>query len=199
MKESKPQSPNNSVEKYSRKEVFEHLFPGNKFKDLPEVSTLSISVFAKLYISEWMQRQIRFMTAEYEGIKHVEREELKHPDKISMLYFTVDLTPIDGPTHPTYFKGTSFVDFVDTKKGEKLGSAAERPVKTYSNPLVEKLALKFGQRIYLDKPEIVIGILDKNDKPVGLIHFMEGDKDKDVKEKEKERVTTPLVETGISI
>lgn len=197
MTERKSVNPNNSVEKYTRKEVFEHLFPGNQFADLPEVSTMSISVFTKLYISEWMQRQIRFMTAEFKGVRHIEREELMNPDKLSILYFTVDLTPVDGPTHPTYFKGTSFVDFVDVKKGERLGSAAERPVKTYSNPLTEKLAIRLGQRVYLDKPEIVVGILDKNNKPSGLIHFMEGDRNGDVNE--KEHVTIPLVETGISI
>lgn len=140
----------NTTEKYSKREVFACLFPGNKFEDLPAVNgSVELSVFVKTYIDADGSRKVHFAKSEVDGKEYASRENVPF-DQLTAGYFLRDLIPLETVTHPSFFRGNSFVDLVDTSKGEKLGGASERPVSWYRFP-VTNLALHWGGTIRIWK------------------------------------------------
>ena len=162
-------------EQYSKAEMFEHLFPGNTHDDLRNINFKNLNILFKFYFSEFKSRKIRLLNAILKNAEFAERENIPTPDKLTIAYYISNLVKVSGASHPTLFQAHDFSDLVDSQKGEKLGGAAKRKI-SWSDSLLTKLELKWGGNPYFETEEILIGILDANNKPCGIIHFIEGKK-----------------------
>ena len=164
----------NSGEKYSSKEVYEHLFPGNDFNRLPLISGQGDLEVSLKILSAWGEiRNINLGVSSIYNKTYAERENLKSLSRVNAGYVFNHMTPHGVATHPVCYNGNSFTDLVDTSKGEKLGGVVLKPIRKWSPPgtLIDRV---LGVNPYFDQPEIVIGVLDKNNHPAALIHFIEG-------------------------
>lgn len=177
-------------ERPTRSGVFEFLFPGNKFEDLPKFDPRNINTLWKLHIldEDRNRRRMRFVEAVIEGKEFGEREKLTHPDQISIAYYLRDLIPLRKATHPTMFEGHSFVDLVNVENGERIGGVATRPVSLHDYTVVTQLSIRMRINPYVSRSEIILGVLDRENKPTAIIHFGEGSSPRRPK-----RVPKPLV------
>lgn len=164
-------------ERPSTRIVFEHLFSGNSYSDLPfATGTEEISVFLKVYIDSLGTRNIRIASCVENNLLFVERENLKRVDKITIPYYLQDLIPQGHTIHPSYFNGTDFSNLIDMNKGEHFAGIAMRPIPVSGFRFLARWEKAQGVNPYLEKPEIVLGVLDGKGKPAAIIHYIEGNK-----------------------
>lgn len=163
-------------EKYSTGEIYEHVFPGNNFSDLSFFSVLgSIEVMGKTYLQAEMLRGARFAAAVEKGEEIIERENVSTISRVTASYFLDRLVPLAKATHPNYYNGRSFLDFLED--GEKLGGVASRELPWHPGALFLDGKLNLSKDLlYMPKPEIIIGILDKNGSPSAILHMVEGER-----------------------
>lgn len=177
------------------KAVFEHLFPGNKFERLPRIKLLTpVHLWFQLLATQ-ESREATFggLHKDYNKSFAV-RHSIWSLDQTALRYQLLELKPVEAQTGQTWVNGHTFADLVDTEKGEKIGGVAERDCPVYGTLLKgfhRKLA-QLGGHTYT---ETVIGILDKDGRPAGIILFVEG-RDKRVSRRKEERV--PLG-TGVTV
>lgn len=162
------------AEKYTTSEIYEHLFPNNRFQDLPErVFGSWLIAFAKVRFGDDIVRKIGFATAIGLGQEHAEREELGLLDKRLAPYYFARLEPSGRVTHPNFYNGRSFTDLLND--GESLGGVTKREVSWHNEEYLAANHFKLPKDLlFMDKPEIVIGVLDKKGHPAALIHMIEG-------------------------
>lgn len=190
--------PDYSETKPSTAQIFEHLFPGNRWHDLPIIGTGELRVAWRVYVFEQQRRVLRFLETLSADRLFVEREQLGFPlDRFFLTYLLGNLYFLDGPKHPKVFRNYSFAD--QLKEGEKLGGAAIRRVSFY-NPIVTQLEIWMRGNPYAPWPEILLGVLDRADKPAAIIHFAQGDRSPGKTRRVKKVLTAPSlipVEQGI--
>lgn len=162
-------------EKYSNAQLFEHLFPGNFYKDLPLVTFNTARLIPELYLNKRGFRDLRLELSATLGKLFVEREELPELDRMLIRYYIGGLTPYNKIGHPTMFRNHLFSEHVDVRKGEKLGGSALRDARAQWS-LAERIGERFGLSPYVDyQTEYILGVLDKDDHPCAIIYFGEGE------------------------
>lgn len=110
----------------TQKEIFEHLFPGNRYEQLPKFDARNLDTTLEImsgYISGFRSGRdsVSIIRAAEENGTFVLRQEFAHPDRITASYHLTGLFPFGEVSHPTMFQGNSFSDLVDTKKRRKVG------------------------------------------------------------------------------
>jgi hypothetical protein len=162
----------NKGEKYSVAQIYEHLFPDNKFADLPLVSGRGkFDVFVKTYFGADLLRKIRLAKGVANGQGHAERENITSLDQLTAGCYLKDFTLSRRPQVLIY-PGDSVWEFVDRSKGEKFGGIAVRPT-VWRGFLTGPIPVPIEGNPRMSKPEIIQGVMDKNNRPVALIHIVE--------------------------
>lgn len=124
-------------------------------------------------------REVKLIAAEEFNKEFADRLELGMLDRFTLSSQLKGLTPISGVTDGSTFEGNSFEDLVNTQNGEHLGGAALKRVSKKMNNLGainspgQRVMRIFGDEFY-DRELTLIGILDKDNKPCGIIAFLEG-------------------------
>lgn len=136
--------------------LFEHLFPGNSYDELPKSSLGSSVLLLKITTVSNLIRSVYIPKALADESHFAQRVDF---DKLSKQLVDKTLNGMDffgHAHHPVMFKCHHFEDLVDRQKGEKLAGAAVREIS------------------HLYRQEIILGVVDKLGKPAALIYFLEG-------------------------
>ena len=81
------------------------------------------------------------------------------------------MEPLGRAGHPSFYKGRSFLG--ELRKGEKLGRYRFKVGQLYSGQQ-EARQLVGIQDVSLPKPEIVLGVSGKDNRPKAIIRYIEG-------------------------
>ncbi|MBI2196297.1 hypothetical protein HYU45_01655 [Candidatus Daviesbacteria bacterium] len=200
----------------TKAQLFEHLFPGNKFKDLSPFNPLNIpSILRWIYFKD---RVIDISKAFHVQQGYADRSDFQHLDQLSVaLEF---LNPIAiVKENPLRFKGW-VADLL--KDGEQLGGLAvqqyqyvpQERLDAYARSTLEPKAfvdwVKHGFRnsdeaeeylrsFYESVSVKVIGILGSDGKPNGLIRFIEGPRPRNGERVKSPSLVGNLVATSVKI
>ncbi len=156
-------------------EVYSHLFPGSSLENLPKGGILDrLRKHVRAYVNEQGLRESRFIVALENGNSFAERVDLKDFSQYTIACIIQELRPIEAETRGDRFKNNDISDLVNTQLGESLGGAAEKLV-IEGGPGMRMASRMLGQDPHYKKPCTVIGVLDSEGKPSGLIYFGEGD------------------------
>ena len=156
-------------------EIFEYLFPGSKFDTLPKFDPLNVP---QLLWGLDSTRRFNVAISILDGNDFAERDELRHPDRLILSIKLRGLSPLIEPVGDTHFWGRNFADpkILKVDNGEKLNMAAVRTARPQNF-------------IGMETPffdEIIISVVDKNNKPTALVWFSEANSERKVRKKEEQ-------------
>lgn len=177
--------------------VYSHLFTGNSLEDLPRGGVSDrLRKFGRAYLNEQGLMELRFIIASEKGDSFGERVDLKNPNKNTIDFITQDLSPIEAEITGSRINKHDLSDLVDTQSGEVLGGAADRFI--YESGPGRRIANKLlSENPYYKKRLTIIGVVDFEGKPSGVIYFGGGDKPRKpirdkVKKPKKRLVLRPI-------
>lgn len=169
-----PEQPK-AKEKPGRAQMFEHLFPGNKFNSLTPFNPLNVPKYIGRLLLQDDLRRDRLLRAIRSNHGFAERVNLSHPDKLTMAYDMADLNPFPGSVDLNQVKNL-------LREGETLGGVAVKPIswlaysEGYTDPASFMMAVNEGADPYIHGTVLFVGVLNKDGKPTALIEFKRGKK-----------------------
>jgi hypothetical protein len=153
-------------------EVYSRLFTGSSLEDLPRGGVSDrLRKFGRVYVNEQGLRELRFIIASEKGDSFAERADLKNPSQYTIAFITQGLRPIEAEISGNRINKHDLSDLVDTQLGEALGGAADK----FVGPEWRLASKMLGENPYYKKPLTIIGVVDSEGKPSGLIYFGGGD------------------------
>lgn len=195
---SDPEGP----EKPSKVEVFEHLFPGNKFKDLSFFNPLNGPAIYKYRLWDGVSMVDEIAQAIRLQQGYAKRQDFPMMDQLWMSSVLPGITP--SQENSQALRGW-FAELL--KEGERVGGMGFRPISfipkerwqmvtaLQRNPLKWVDALG-NPDLYQTVTARVVGILDDKSKPRALITFVQGPRSNREKGKVPSRSLVPKLSTG---
>jgi hypothetical protein len=163
-----------SPEPTTKKQVFEHMFPGNSWDALRTLDFRNAKFFGKEFIaSPVSDYQKEFGKAMEKGEGYVYRVDLPFPDKASVGWVLFDVQPLKE--NAAAVRGW-ISDLI--KEGEKLGGIGIRPMSWIKNQyatMKEVLASSINNAQLNDEgTAMTVGIMNAEGKPSAVIIFRKG-------------------------
>lgn len=160
-----------------RAALFEHVFPGNKWKTLNSFDIRNVPFFVKeLTPSPFSDDGALFGEAVKNKQGYADRLDLPYPDKTSLSWAL--LGAISTSEKTATMRGW-VSDLL--KKGERLGGACVKPISWLKDgglPTVSTAIAKGGRGLYETGTAILVGVLDAEGKPMAVITFRKGKRPK---------------------
>lgn len=174
MPESEPQK----KEKNVRTELFEHLFPGQKWESLTDFNPLNVPIILTRAIIKDDIEKGKLVKAVEAKKGYVRRVEIPFPDKLCLVYELLEATITNESARLIRVK---IMDLL--RDGEKLGGVVVKPVSWLKKSAIEHglaslivSSFRGQQTLYEVKDILVIGVLSSDGKPAGLIYYLKGDR-----------------------